>query len=125
MLTHVTVGLSRSGKIASGSVTSSSSTHRRSSKSKALTRTRLTRCGPVCTTVPADPTSNFNTGNPAGNQGISTHDIVVPAGTSLLRVSMFDAETDGDDDIDLYLYRVNADTTLTLVDAVGIVWERA
>jgi subtilisin family serine protease len=70
-------------------------------------------------TVPDDPTSNFNTGNPAGNQGISTHDIVVPAGTSLLRVSMFDAETDGDDDIDLYLYRVNADTTLTLVGTSG------
>jgi Fibronectin type-III domain/Subtilase family/PA domain len=70
-------------------------------------------------TVPDDPTSNFNTGNPAGNQGISTHDIVVPAGTSLLRVSMFDPETDGEDDIDLYLYRVNADSSLTLVGTSG------
>jgi subtilisin family serine protease len=60
-------------------------------------------------TVPDDPTSNFNTGNPAGNQGITTHDIVVPAGTSIFRISMFDAETDGDDDIDLYLYRVDPD----------------
>jgi subtilisin family serine protease len=70
-------------------------------------------------TVPDDPTSNFNTGNPAGNQGITTHDIVVPAGTSIFRISMFDAETDGDDDIDLYLYRVNADSSLTLVGVSG------
>jgi subtilisin family serine protease len=70
-------------------------------------------------TVPDDPASNFNTGNPAGNQGITTHDIVVPAGTSIFRISMFDAETDGDDDIDLYLYRVNADSSLTLVGLSG------
>jgi subtilisin family serine protease len=70
-------------------------------------------------TVPDDPTSNFNTGNPAGNQGITTHDIVVPAGTSIFRISMFDAETDGEDDIDLYLYRVNADSSLTLVGLSG------
>jgi hypothetical protein len=70
-------------------------------------------------TVPDDPTNNFNTGNPAGNQGITTHDIVVPAGTSIFRISMFDAETDGDDDIDLYLYRVNADSSLTLVGLSG------
>ncbi len=70
-------------------------------------------------TVPDDPTSNFNTGNPAGNQGTTTHDIVVPAGTSIFRISMFDAETDGDDDIDLYLYRVNADSSLTLVGTSG------
>jgi subtilisin family serine protease len=70
-------------------------------------------------TVPDDPTNNFNTGDPAGNQGISTHDIVVPAGTSLFRISMFDPETDGDDDIDLYLYRINADSSLTLVGSSG------
>jgi hypothetical protein len=70
-------------------------------------------------TVPDDPASNFNTGNPAGNQGIRTHDIVVPAGTSIFRINMFDAETDGDDDIDLYLYRVNADNSLTLVGLSG------
>ena len=66
-------------------------------------------------TVADDPTDNFDTDDPAGNQGITTHDIVVPAGTSVLRVSMFDEETDGADDIDLYLYRVNADSSLTLV----------
>jgi subtilisin family serine protease len=66
-------------------------------------------------TVVDDPTDNFDTTNPTGNQGITTHDIIVPAGTSVLRVSMFDEETDGADDIDLYLYRVNADSSLTLV----------
>ena len=70
-------------------------------------------------TVPDDPTDDFNTGDPAGNQGITTHDVTVPAGTSLLRISMFDAETDGADDIDLYLYRVNADSSLTLVGTSG------
>jgi subtilisin family serine protease len=60
-------------------------------------------------TVPDDPASDFNTANPAGNQGIVTHDIVVPAGSALLRINMFDAETDGDDDIDLYLYRIDPD----------------
>jgi subtilisin family serine protease len=70
-------------------------------------------------TVPDDPTSNFNTGDPAANQGITTHDIIVPAGTSIFRISMFDEETDGADDIDLYLYRVNADSSLTLVGLSG------
>jgi subtilisin family serine protease len=70
-------------------------------------------------TVPDDPTNSFNTGDPTGNQGISRHDIVVPAGTTLFRISMFDPETDGDDDIDLYLYRVNADSSLTLVGSSG------
>ena len=70
-------------------------------------------------TVADDPTDNFDTTNPTGNQGITTHDIIVPAGTSVLRVSMFDEETDGADDIDLYLYRVNADSSLTLVALSG------
>jgi subtilisin family serine protease len=77
-------------------------------------------------TVPDDPTSNFNTANPTANQGTTTHDIVVPAGSSLVRISMFDAETDGEDDIDLYLYRVDpdgvdpdTDPDLVLVGASG------
>ena len=70
-------------------------------------------------TVADDPTDNFDTTTPTANQGITTHDINVPAGTSVLRVSMFDEETDGADDIDLYLYRVNADNSLTLVALSG------
>ena len=74
---------------------------------------------PFSGTVADDPTDNFNTATPAANQGIATHDIVVPASTSLLRISMFDPETDGADDIDLYLYRVNANSSLTLVGISG------
>ena len=33
-------------------------------------------------TVADDPTDNFDIANPTGNQGITTHDINVPAGTS-------------------------------------------
>ena len=29
-------------------------------------------------TVADDPTDNFDTTNPTGNQGITTHDIIVP-----------------------------------------------
>jgi hypothetical protein len=65
--------------------------------------------------VADDPTDNFDPATPTTNQGFTTHDIVVPAGTSALRASMFDEDTDGADDIDLYLYRVNADSSLTLV----------
>ncbi|HEV3478444.1 MAG TPA: S8 family peptidase [Gaiellaceae bacterium] len=60
-------------------------------------------------TVADDPRSNFNQGNPTANQGIVTHDIVVPADTSVWRISMFDADTDGAHDIDLYLYRIDPD----------------
>jgi subtilisin family serine protease len=74
---------------------------------------------PFSGTVADDPNDNFDTATPADNEGITTHDLVVPAGTSVLRVSMFDPDTDGADDIDLYLYRVNADSTLTLVGVSG------
>ncbi|MGH3072988.1 MAG: S8 family serine peptidase [Gaiellaceae bacterium] len=70
-------------------------------------------------TVVDDPTSNFNTANPNGNQGIKVHDVVVPAGSTYARFALFDDFTDGADDLDLYVYRVNADATLTLVGASG------
>ena len=66
-----------------------------------------------------DPTSNFNTDNPTGNQGITIHDFVAPAGTTYTRLSLFDSHVDGNDDLDLYVYRVNADSSLTLVGASG------
>jgi hypothetical protein len=55
-------------------------------------------------TVVDDPTNNFNTDAPDANQGIQVHEIAVPAGTVLARFSLFDAETDGNDDLDIYLY---------------------
>jgi subtilisin family serine protease len=51
-----------------------------------------------------DPDDNFNTANPTGNKGITAHTLVIPAGTSLSRVALFDGETDGNDDLDLYVY---------------------
>jgi subtilisin family serine protease len=69
-------------------------------------------------TVADDPTDNFDTAHPADNQGIHTHDVVVPAGTTYARFSLFDEFTDGNDDLDLYVYRVSG-TTLTLVGSSG------
>ena len=69
-------------------------------------------------TVTDDPTDNFNTANPTANQGIHTHDVVVPAGTTYARFSLFDQFTNGNDDMDLYVYRVSG-TTLTLVGISG------
>ncbi|MFL5310508.1 MAG: S8 family serine peptidase, partial [Myxococcales bacterium] len=51
-----------------------------------------------------DPDDNFNTANPTGNKGFTAHAVLVPAGTSLFRVALFDGETDGNDDLDLYVY---------------------
>jgi hypothetical protein len=66
-------------------------------------------------TVTDDPTNNFNTANPAGNQGITVHDLVVPAGSVYTRISLFDANTDGEDDLDVYVYNAGG----TLVGASG------
>ena len=71
------------------------------------------------TTVVDDPTDNFNTANPDANQGIVVHEIVVPASQNYLRVALFDEDTDGADDLDLYVYRVNADSSKTLVGLSG------
>ena len=67
------------------------------------------------TTVADDPTNNFDTATPDANQGISVHDVAVPAGTSLARFQLFDDFTDGADDLDMFVYRVNADLSKTLV----------
>jgi hypothetical protein len=66
-------------------------------------------------TVSDDPTNNFDTANPDANQGIQVHTFTVATGTAHARVQLFDESTDGDDDLDLYLYRVGAGGALTLV----------
>jgi hypothetical protein len=38
------------------------------------------------------------------SQGIQTHTIAAPAGTPYVRVQLFDDFTDGNDDLDLYVY---------------------
>jgi hypothetical protein len=66
-------------------------------------------------TVADDPTDNFNTDAPDANQGIQVHSFTVPAGTTHARFQLFDEFTDGNDDIDVYLYRVGEGGALTLV----------
>ena len=55
-------------------------------------------------TVVDDPTNNFDTDAPDSNQGIQVHSFTVPAGTTLARFQLFDEFTDGEDDLDIYLY---------------------
>jgi subtilisin family serine protease len=66
-------------------------------------------------TISDDPTNNFDTDAPDANQGIQVHSFTVPTGTTLARFALFDEFTDGNDDIDLYLYRVGTGGALTLV----------
>ena len=60
-------------------------------------------------TVVDDPTNNFDTDDPNGNQGFNVHEFNVGSGTPFARFQLFDDFTDGEDDIDLYLYRVSGD----------------
>lgn len=54
-------------------------------------------------TVVDDPANNVNTALASG-VGITTHVVNVPAGTALVRFSLFDEFTDGGDDLDLYVF---------------------
>jgi subtilisin family serine protease len=57
-------------------------------------------------TVADDPGDSFSPGGP----GTVSFDVVVPAGTTHARFSLFNAFTDGNDDLDLYVYRVSTNT---------------
>ncbi|HEY7564638.1 MAG TPA: S8 family serine peptidase, partial [Acidimicrobiia bacterium] len=50
-----------------------------------------------------DPANNINTALATG-VGITVHAIPVPAGTAVARFSLFDDFTDGNDDLDLYVF---------------------
>ena len=70
--------------------------------------------------VADDPNDAFDT-NPANlttQAGVSFHDIAVPAGQRYLRFALFDAFTDGNDDLDLFIYRQSG-TTWVLVGSTG------
>jgi subtilisin family serine protease len=54
-------------------------------------------------TVVDDPANDITVALETG-VGIDEHVLNVPAGTSHLRAALFDADTDGADDLDLYLY---------------------
>jgi len=61
-------------------------------------------------TVVDDPGDSFSPGGP----GTISFDVVVPAGTTYVRFSLFNEFTDGSDDLDLYVFR-----GATLVGASG------
>jgi hypothetical protein len=56
-------------------------------------------------TVLDDPTNSINSALASGI-GVTFHTITVPAGSRLFQVSLFDTETDGSDDLDVYVFRV-------------------
>ena len=72
-------------------------------------------------TVTDDPTDNFDTAHPTANQGIHTHDVAVPAGSTYARFSLFDDAVGPNpgNDLDLYVYRVGSGGALTLVGSSG------
>ena len=61
-----------------------------------------------------DPDQTFRPGGP----GTVSFDLVVPAGTTYARVALYDTFTDGSNDLDLYMYRVNGDSS-EFVDVSG------
>jgi subtilisin family serine protease len=67
-------------------------------------------------TLTDDPTNNFDTTAPASNQGIQVHTFTVPAGTPVARWQTFQT-VNPNDDLDVYVYRVGAGGTQTLVGA--------
>ena len=50
-----------------------------------------------------DPANDINTALVMG-VGVTLHEVAVPAGAKLLRVALFDDYTDGNDDLDLYVF---------------------
>ena len=65
--------------------------------------------------VADDPTDNFVPGGP----GTVSFDVVVPAGTTHARFSLFNAFVSGPDDLDLYVFRCPCSPIGTLVGSSG------
>jgi len=76
----------------------------------AVTMAGLTPATTTAATVADDPADEFVVGGP----GIWSTTVTIPAGVSYARFSLFDDYTDGEDDLDLYVY-----SGATLVGASG------
>jgi Fibronectin type-III domain/Subtilase family len=65
-------------------------------------------------TVQDDPNDSFDTtpANLTTQPGVSFHDVVVPAAMRYVRFALFDDFTDGNDDLDLVIYRQSGTTWL-------------
>ena len=50
-----------------------------------------------------DPDDHFNILNPTATKGVTSHTLVI-TGCGLCRIALFDDQTDGNDDLDLYVY---------------------
>jgi len=70
--------------------------------------------------VADDPNNSFDTtpANLTTQTGVSFHDITVPAGQRYVRFALFDDFTDGNDDLDLVIYRQNG-ANWVLVGSTG------
>ncbi len=63
----------------------------------------LEAAGTVTNTVVDDPTNDINTALSTG-VGVNFEFVEVPEGTAFTRIALFDDYTDGDDDLDLYVF---------------------
>jgi subtilisin family serine protease len=70
-------------------------------------------------TVADDPDDSFPTANPAAAPDIVAIPVTIAPGTTYARFSLFDANVTPASDIDLYVYRQNANGTQTLVGLSG------
>jgi subtilisin family serine protease len=63
----------------------------------------LVPAGTIAGNVVDDPANDINTALGSG-VGITVHQVSVPAGTTYARFALFDDATDGNDDLDLYVF---------------------
>jgi hypothetical protein len=63
----------------------------------------LVPAGTIAGNVVDDPANDINTALGSG-VGITIHPVNVPAGTTYARFALFDDATDGNDDLDLYVF---------------------
>jgi hypothetical protein len=85
----------------------------------------LIPAGTTAATVVDDPAGDINTALATG-VGITVLPVTVPAGSTLARFSLFDANTDGEDDLDLYVFNssgafVGSSGTTTSAETVNLV----
>jgi hypothetical protein len=69
-------------------------------------------------TLTDDPTNDFNTDDPASNQGIQVHTFTVPAGTPVARWQTFQT-VNPNDDLDMYVYRVDGTDQILVGQSAG------
>jgi len=65
-----------------------------------------------------DPTNDFNTALNTG-VGVTFHPVTIPADIRYARFSLFDDYTDGNDDLDLYIFGPDTETPLPYVGGSG------